>query len=294
MRPRRPLKTRLLTGAIACAVACASLAITAPLLAAPVDRLEARARLADALYLESGMGDYRGALAVYDELARSDGIPGDLAAEALLRQGLAHELLGEIEPAEAAWLRLLELHPSSSRAADALLRLDRLERTRQQITSLPVDLSFARDLGGLLHARSARDRGQLDQGLVDVRGALDGIAAWRRWVAAGETDHVALGFADGLDLQGRVQLEVLTENFPVHLLFRIIDRAGRAHDSETLVVTPDQGWVEVTLGSSDFTSGPYPWTPSAGLGRFEIHDITGRRSTDRGESQILLDDLSVR
>lgn len=290
MRPsrRRPLRATVILATIL-------LLVGAPALhAAPADRLEIRALLADALYLESGMGDLRGSLAIYQDIARGDDVPPDLAAEALLRQGLAHEALGEPDQAEAAWLRLMELHPGGSRAGDARFHLDRLEQEHKRIRSLPARLGFDRDVGSLFHGGSRSDRGQLDQELLEVDGVLDGVAAWRTWVVGGEEDLVAVGFDAGLRLQGEVELEVRSSGFPAHLVVELVDAAGRSYSSTTFVVTPDQGWVRIQLTAEDLRDGDRTWSPGDGAAHLEIHDITGRRSTDRGENLVLLDDLVAR
>lgn len=278
---------------IAALLLTSGLLLAATASAAPPDRLETRARLADALYLESGMGDLRGALVIYQDISRMQGVAGDLTAEALLRQGLAHAALGEPQEAETAWLRLMELHPSSSRAGDARLHLDRLERERSRITSLPAVLGFDRDLGGLLHARSLSDRGQLEQLLTELDGELEGVAAWRTWVAAGQEDVVSVGFATGLTLQGDIELEIRTGSFPAHLVIELVDEDERSFASLPIVVTPEQGPLRIELSAGTLRDRGETWTPGAAAARLEIHDVTGRRSTDRGENLILLDDLAA-
>ncbi len=269
-----------------------ALITAAPALGAP-GTLELRARLADALYLESGMGDVRSALAVYQEIATAEQAPADLAGEALYRQALAHAALGEPQEAEATWLRLMDLYPAHDRAADALLRLDRLEQERRRVGSLPLRFAFDRDLEGLFHARALGHRGQLEHRLLDGDDGLQGVAAWRTWVTGEEDDRVTVGLAPELVFQGEITVEVRVETFPAHLALAVVDLDGRDFVTAPAVVQPGEGSVRLSWSASDLRQGDDSWRPGAAA-RLELRDATGRRSTDRGENVILLDELVAR
>lgn len=264
----------------------------------PLDRVEARARIADGLYLESGMGDYRGSLQVYQELVLAEGVPDGVAAEAMLRMGLAREALDEPQEAEAAYRTLLDEYPSTHRAVEARSRLQSLEEDRKVVRTLPVTFDFDIGVGGLFHARSRSTKGRLTHEKVERGGKLDGIVAWETYVIGGEDDIVVLGFEDDLRLTGDIALRVHARTFPAHLSFFLVDRDGRRFGTTTRVVRPEEGWRTLSLSASDFqdrsagsTGGAY--RPRAGMAYLMIQDATGHSSTDRGENLILIDDLAV-
>ena len=266
----------------------------------PLDRVAARALMADALYLESGMGDHRGAARIYAEIVdRGDEVPIDLAAEACLRMGLAEEALGQAEQAEEAYRKLLARYPSTSWGADARGRLQSLEEDRKVVRSLPVEFRFGSDVGGLFHARSRSNKGRITPEQVEKDGTPDGVAAWRTYVIGGEDDIVVLGFDPQLELQGTVELAVRAANFPAHLSFFLVHQDGTRYGSHSWVVRPEEGWQQLALEAADFQdraggSAGGLYRPGTGIRFLMIQDVTGHSSTDRGENLILIDDLTVR
>lgn len=261
--------------------------------------LDARARMADAVYLESGTGDLRGALRAYSQLSLTQGVPADIAAEATLRLGLAREALGEAGEAEEAYRDLLERFPSTLWATEARSRLQSLEEERKVVRSLPIRFDFDSDVAGLFHAPSRSTKGRLTHEQVDREGGLEGVVAWETYVIGGEDDLIVVGFDPSLRVQGDVELSVHARSFPVHLSFFLIDQAGTRYGTTTRVVRPEQGWKHLVVSASDFsdrsagaTGGGYE--PHAGITYLMIQDATGYSSTDRGENVILIDNLSVR
>ncbi len=281
------------------AVSKALLLASALLLLGADSHLDARARMADALYLESGTGDLRGALRTYSQLSVSEGIPADLAAEATLRMGLAREALGEPGDAEDAYRDLLERFPSTLWATEARSRLQSLEEERKVVRTLPVRFDFDADVAGLFHAPSRSTKGRLTHEQVDRKGGLEGVVAWETYVIGGEDDLIVVGFDPKLQIEGEVEISVSARSFPVHLSFFLIDQSGTRYGTTTRVVRPEQGWKHLVLAASDFSDrssgasgGGYQ--PGTGITYLMIQDATGYSSTDRGENVILVDNLSVR
>ena len=138
---------KLIGQCTACALLCLSLLLSGSNDEA-LQQTEARRLIAEALYQESGVGDYNAALAIYEEVvARGDELPSSLGAEAWMRMGLAQEVLGQTARAEDTYARLLESYSQSSWAADARSRLRSLEEDRKVVRKLPVFYSFDKDLG---------------------------------------------------------------------------------------------------------------------------------------------------
>ena len=262
--------------------------------------IHARALMADALFLESGMGDFRGALRLYREIVETTAsTPTGLIAEAWLRMGLAHEALGEVEQAESAYQSLLAAHATVAWASDARSRLQSLDEDRRMVRSLPVAFAFDEDVGGLFHARSRPNKGRIDHETVEVGGQQEGLVSWRTYVTSGEDDLLVLGFDRGLLVHGDIGVRVRAVQFPVHLSFILVDREGTRFVSLTFIVRPEEGWQQLALEALDFQdrsegSGGASYRPRTGLGFLMIQDVTGHNSTDRGENLILLDDLAVR
>jgi len=276
-----------------------ALLVLSALLLLGADSLDARARMADAIYLESGMGDLQGAMRAYQQLSLGDSIPADLAAEATLRLGLAREALGEATAAEDSYRDLLGRFPSTLWATEARSRLQSLEEERKVVRELPVGFRFDADVAGLFHAPSRSTKGRLTHELVDREAGSEGVVAWETYVIGGEDDLIVVGFDPTLRIEGEVELSVLARSFPVHLTFFLIDEAGTRYGTTTRVVRPEQGWKHLVVAASDFGdrsagSSGTAYAPRAGITYLMIQDATGYSSTDRGENVILLDNLHVR
>ena len=263
-------------------------------------KLEARAQMADALYLESAVGDFEGALAVYQALVdRSAELDDRTAAEACMRLGLAHERLEQVPQAEASYEEILRKYPNTGWSSDAQQRLRSLDEDRKQVQKLPVAWSFETDLGGLFHARNRTQKGRLTWEPSSDGPHAPGLAVWQTYVTGGEDDLTVVGFDDSLTLQGQVSMQLRTRNFPAHLVFFLVDAAGGRYSSATTVVRPEQGWRTVALGPADFVDrsrGPQEriFQAQGGITYLMIQDVTGYSSTDRGENVVLLDDLAIR
>lgn len=270
---------------------------------APPDRaakVEARAQMAEALYLESGLGDYEAARDVYKSLVdRSAELDEGTAAEACMRLGLAHERLEDVAEAEAAYEEVLRKYPNTGWSTDASQRLRSLDEDRKQVQQLPVAWDFEQDLGGLFHARNRAQKGRLTWELSSDGPHAPGIAVWQTYVTGGEDDLAVVGFDEALTVQGQVSLQIRTRNFPAHLVFFLVDTEGGRYSSATTVVRPEQGWRTVALGPSDFVDrsrGPQErvFQAQTGITYLMVQDVTGYSSTDRGENVLQLDDLAIR
>ncbi len=298
MNPSR--RGLLLVAALLCATPAA--ADDPPTADPPLTPLEARGLVAEALLLESGAGDYRGACDTYRELlARSDGLPDILVSEALLRLGLAHEtlaggpealILEEADRAEAAFQELLDRFPTTRWADDARYRLRSLEEHRKIVPQLPAKFSFDADVGGLYHARSRRHKGRLGHELADG----EGVAAWRSYVIGGEDDLLMVRFAQKEPRPLSVKLRVSARNFPAHLTFFLVDVEGVNHATKPRNIRPEDGWTTLTFAPGDFSSLAVDRDAQLGdrpIRYLMIQDVTGHSSTDRGENVVLFDDLEV-
>jgi tetratricopeptide (TPR) repeat protein len=263
-------------------------------------KIEARAQMAEALYLESGMGDYEGALAVYRSLLdRGEELDDRTAAEACMRLGLAHERLDQAREAEAAYEEILRKYPNTGWSSDAHQRLRSLDEDRKRVQRLPVTWDFESDLGGLFHARNRTQKGRLTWEMSTEGPHAPGLAVWQTYVTGGEDDLTVVGFDPLLTVQGQVSMQIRTRNFPAHLVFFLVDAEGGRYSSATTVVRPEQGWRTVALGPGDFVDrsrGPQErnFQAQRGITYLMIQDVTGYSSTDRGENVLVLDDLAIR
>ena len=278
---------------------CRAFLVAALLTLSGGEALDWRAEMADALYLESGMGDLRAALRAYSKLSVTEGVPREIAAEATLRMGLAREALDEPQDAEAAYRDLLERFPATIWAADARARLQSLEEARKTVHELPVRYTFDAGVGGLFHAPSRSTKGRLSHEQVDREGELEGVVAWETYVIGGEDDLIVVGFDPALTVHGDVELSVHARSFPVHLSFFLVDKAGTRYGTTTRVVRPEQGWKHLVVNADDFSDRSAGASGGAyaardGISYLMIQDATGYSSTDRGENLILIDNLSVR
>ncbi len=279
-----------------------ALLLPALALAAPdADRIQqARNTLADALLLESGMGDYEGARDRYQQLLDSpEGLPEGIVAEACMRLGMAHERLNEPDKAEEAYEKVLREHADTSWTQDARHRLRSLDEDRKQVQALPVAWDFEEGLGGLFHARNRAQKGRLAQERPVDGLKPRGVASWRSYVTGGEDDLVVVGFNPELTVRGHISLQVKALNFPAHLVFVLVQGGGGRFSSAATVVRPEQGWQTVALGPSDFIDRSRDpedrvFVAQDGITYMMVQDITGYSSTDRGENVVLLDDLAVR
>ena len=210
-----------------------SLALAAP----DADRAQgARNTLADALFLESGMGDYEGALDRYQQvLDAPEGLASGILAEACMRLGMAHERLDQPDAAEAAYEKVLREHPNTSWAQDAQHRLRSLDEDRKQVQALPVAWDFEDDLGGLFHARNRAQKGRLAQERSADGLHPRGVASWRSYVTGGEDDLVVVGFNPDLTVRGHISLQVKALNFPAHLVFVLVQGGGGRFSSAATV-----------------------------------------------------------
>jgi hypothetical protein len=250
--------------------------------------------IADGLYLESGMGDYAGAAAVYSSVADRDDVPEHLRSEALLRLGLARERLGDVAAAEADYARLLSELPTSRWAEDARSRVQSIEEDRKRVRTLPVAYDFTADTGGLFHSRTRSHKGSLEHEVLDDEAGRHEVAAWRTYVAAREDDLTQVGFDEGVHVRGRLELTLRAVAFPAHLVFFLVDADGRRFGTATQVVRPEDGWRRLRFAPGDFrdrASGTEEAYHAEGITNLWIQDVTGYSSTDRGENVIWIDEL---
>jgi len=273
-------------------IAAALLLASSAVAAEPID---GRGRIAEALYLESGMGDYRGATALYQGVVQAgEAVDAPLRAEACFRMGLAYERLGEADAAEAAYEKLLASFGTTSWAEDGRFRLRSLDEDRKQVTALPVGFDFSDGLDGLYHARNRVHKGRL----VHEQADGGGVVAWRTHVVSGEDDIVVVGFGPGLAVRGELELRVQARTFPTHLAFFWVDTNGRRYGTSTVVVRPEEGWRELSLTARDFqdrgSAAGAGFDPQHGVAFLMVQDVTGYSSTDRGDNVVLLDDLTIR
>lgn len=254
-----------------------------------------RGAMAEALYLESAQGDYAGALAIYRKLADplAEDVPRELAAEACLRAGLAHEVLGDGGEAEDVYNHTVDRFSGSPWADEAQQRLRELERERRRVGSLPALFGFDDDVGGLVHDRTPGSQGRIDHQRTDRGGRIDGVVAWHSWVIGGQEDTLLVGFEDRVEPTGRVSADVLSRSFPLHLTLVLEGVDGVRFETPAVVISPDDGWTELVFEADDFrepSGAPYLPQPIA---RLLIIDRTGLSSTDRGENLVLIDRFSV-
>jgi Tol biopolymer transport system component len=98
-----------------------------------------------ALVKERSDGDLRGAIAIYERIAREFAADRALAAKALVQMGRCHEKLGN-EDAQRAYRRVVQEYPDQTdMASEARTRLSMLQRTATRSEATGIVL---RELGG--------------------------------------------------------------------------------------------------------------------------------------------------
>jgi len=259
------------------------------------DDADLRGSMAEALYLESAAGDYAGALAIYRRLADplATTVPRELAAEACLRAGIAHEVLGDGSEAEDVYNHAVDRFAGTPWADEARERLRSLERDRRRVRSLPAEHGFEDDVGALVHDRQPGSQGRIAHQRTDRGGELNGVVAWHTWVVSGREDALLVGFEDGVQPAGRVELDVLSRSFPLQLVLVLESSDGTRFETQAVVIAPGDGWSTLRFEPDDFReAGGAPYRATA-TDRLRLVDRTGLGSTDRGENLVLIDRFSV-
>ncbi|MCK6526339.1 hypothetical protein L6R50_01840 [Myxococcota bacterium] len=267
----------------------------------PGDDLRARELLGDGLYLESGMGDYRGAVERYRQAAALSDVDPGTRGEVLFRLGHALERLGERAEAGAAFQGVLDLPTGRSRWSEpARVRLTRIRESEGAVRDLPAALDFERDGGGWQHSSHYAAKGTV-QRVEDAAIARtgSGVLEWRTTVVAREDDLIYLPLDTEPQAPRRVSFAVRTTAFTARLFLFAVLADGSRYSSPGFVVSPADGWIHRDLHlASDFRpiAGQVSGTPldPSRIKFLMLQDATGYFSTDRGENRILLDDFLVR
>lgn len=255
---------------------------------------EARKLVADALYLESGMGDCERAAAIYAGLLERSGELGtELLGEVAYRRGRVLETLGRSAEAEVTYRDALIRFASSSWSMETRSRVLALERQARMLRSLPETFDFSDDLGGLYHPPRRAAQGRLRR---DDRSG--GIALWETWVCREQDDMLEVPIDPELKLRGEISFSASSDLFPAHVEVQVLV-GGEAWSTAPITIEPSEGWTEVKLRARDLRrQGPgargRTFRPSTGVTALVIRDVTALHSTDRGENRILLDELRIR
>jgi hypothetical protein len=233
----------------------------------------------------------------------SDGTP-DVAAE------LYAELLEDRPPSDplftsaSFWLGRSRLaleqldaavEALSVAATDPQLRdaavnlLEEAELRAHPLTALPVLWDF--ESAGFPAVRGARDGGRGEVGVRRVGERV--VLSWGTTVRPGEPDRLSLRFADDVSVR-ELRFSVRAVEFPAVIHVVAIDADGQHWESEDRWLG-NEAWTDEVLTSSQFRPllGPSP-ARLGHISELQIEDLTGERTSARGENTLLLDDVLVR
>ncbi len=243
--------------------------------------------LHDARLVEVADGTPAVARELYEELL-DDRKPTDpLHADVAYWLGRNLVIAGEVSDGSSLdALAAAATHPSLRPAAMALLVAGEL--LRNEVRALPAAWTFEKGTFPAVQLRPGRQEG----GLSVVRSGADVVLSWQTSVRPGEPDGVGLRFARGLRVE---ELRFSAMAKEQDAVVRVTARDGYGLEWHTPdFALPADSWTEVVVPTRIFSR------EGAGLTRLEraaellIEDLSGERSSLRGEHTLLLDDVRVR
>lgn len=258
---------------------------------------EARAAIAEGMYLESGLGDFSGACKAYERGLALEGLEPEIEAELLIRLAAGREMLGDLDTASEILERLLARHATVKPWAElADLRLLRLAEHGLRIPALPLVMGFDAGTEAWLYAGGHASPGSL--AWADELGhESPGVMVWQSQVLTQARSDVYLCFSSPSPVLNRVDLWVMAVDFPAHLILFLVEEGGSRFASGHYVIEPSAGWVNIRSDIDDFFLFPgedVTRHPDPRKVEFLIlEDATATYSTDRGMNRIIVDDARL-
>ena len=263
----------------------------------PADWAEARAAIAEGMYLESGLGDFAGACQAYERGLGLQGLEPTVEAELLIRLAAGREMLGDLDSAAEVLELLLQRHATVQPWAElAHLRLLRLAEHGRRIPALPLVMSFDAGTEAWLHAGGHGSPGSLAWS-GELGHDEPGVMVWQSQVLNQARSDAYLCFSSPSPELRAVELWVMAVDFPAHLILFVVEEGGSRFASGRYVIEPAEGWVHIRSDLDEFFLFPgedVTRHPDPRKIEFLIlEDATATYSTDRGMNHVIMDDVRL-
>ena len=256
--------------------------------------VEAWEQLYDGRLWDAAWGDPTAAVVSYSEarnrLSEDDPLTGEVRYWMALARFEEGDLAAAREEIEAA----LTVGDLRTRARALLGRLDAEDN---RVRALPYVQDFATSTAPWVRAWTLGSREDLRLETVDDAGTPQRVASWHTVVRQGEDDFLFIPMGDQAKGPQRVELRMRARAFPAHVRFVLEDHDGQQWSGQIHII-PNDRFIEVQLPLSEFVlvgdprSGRRPVPTN--IRSLMLVDVTGFRSSDRGENWVLIDRLEVR
>jgi hypothetical protein len=236
--------------------------------------------------------DPKAAISIYETLL--GGMPEEdpLRGEVLYWLGRSRWSAGDAAGAMET-LTTASTYPRSRALAHALL--GRLVALDTAVDSLPFAQDFRKGTVPLVRGWG---RGKsTDLRAIDGPGPGGKVAAWRLSVREGEDDFLTFAMdTDARPIQ-RLRMSMMARTFPLHIRFVVEERSGERWTAPIQVV-PTDTWTEVDLAIRRLVPAVAPAAGKHPSGRnlrwVVLRDVTAIHTEDRGENELLIDNLVLR
>ncbi len=184
-------------------------------------------------------------------------------------------------------------YASSSDLSQAML--GRLVALDTAVKRLPYAQNFQKGVAPLVRGWG---RGkQADLRVTDSTHSGGSVAAWKVLVHDGENDFLTFAIDTQDQSVQRIRMSMRARSFPLHLRFLVEDRAGERWTAPIQVVQTD-AWTEVDLTINRLVPAMAPAAGerllSTDLRWVVLRDVTAVHAEDRGENELLIDNLMLR
>jgi hypothetical protein len=233
------------------------------------------------------------AISIYETILGGMPEADPLRGEVLYWLGRARWSFGDAEGAMET-LKTAETHnPSNKGQATALL--GRLKALDTAIKRLPFTQDFRRGFQPLVRGWGVGKR--TDLRIIAGPDSGDAVAAWQVSVRDGGDDFLTFALDTGFQSVQRLRMSLMARAFPMHIRFLVEDVQGRRWTGPIQIVETDT-WTAVDLNINRLVSASAPAAGQHPNGRelrwVVLRDVTAVHAEDRGENELLIDDLGLR
>jgi len=236
--------------------------------------------------------DPTAAISIYETLLAGMSETDPMRGEMLYWLGRARWSSGDAAGAMET-LTTAGTYPSSTDKAKAML--GRLVALDTAVKRLPYAQNFQRGVAPLVRGWGRGE--QADLRITDSAHPGGSVASWKVFVNDGENDFLTFAIDTEDQSVQRIRMSMKSQSFPMHLRFVVEDRAGERWTAPIQVVQVDQ-WTEVELAVRRLVPAMAPAAaqrPSGSDLRWVVlRDVTAVHAEDRGENELLIDNLSLR